>query len=73
VTLTSRLSEVYAVPKELREILENCLGEDPSPQVLNTYMPEVRRVCYTLLEGLQSKQPGAPACSRSLSVFSCVP
>jgi hypothetical protein len=56
--MTSR-SEVYAVPKDLRDILENCLGEDPSPQVLNTYMPEVRRVVYTLLQGLQSKQPGA--------------
>jgi hypothetical protein len=50
-------SEVYGVPKELREILESCLGEDPSPQVLNTYMPQVRRVLYTLLQGLQAKQP----------------
>jgi hypothetical protein len=50
-------SEIYSVPKDLREVLENCLGENPSPQVLNTYMPEVRRVIYTLLQGLQAKQP----------------
>jgi hypothetical protein len=50
-------SEIYSVPKDLREILENCLGEDPSPQVLNTFMPEVRRVLFHLYQGLQAKQP----------------
>lgn len=48
---------MFSVPKDLREILENCLGEEPTPQVLNTYMPEVRRVIYNLLQGLQAKQP----------------
>jgi hypothetical protein len=39
ITDASMHSEVYGVPKELREILESCLGEDPSPQVLKTDMP----------------------------------
>ncbi|TFK51972.1 hypothetical protein OE88DRAFT_1658715 [Heliocybe sulcata] len=50
------MSDVYAVPKELRNVLEQCLAEDPSPQVLGQYMPTVRQIIYNLLEGLKSKQ-----------------
>ena len=41
---------------DLREVLENCLGEEPSPHALDRYMPQVRRVVYELLVGLRSKQ-----------------
>ncbi|KAK1220207.1 hypothetical protein PQX77_017027 [Marasmius sp. AFHP31] len=50
------LSELYSIPKDLRTVLEQCLAEDPSPDVLNAFMPEVRRVLYRLLSGLNSKQ-----------------
>jgi len=50
------LSEIHSVPKELRTVLEQCLAEDPSPQVLAMFMPEVRQVLFKLLRGLQSKQ-----------------
>jgi hypothetical protein len=49
-------SEIYSVPKDLREVLEVCLGEDPSPDVLQRYMPEVRRILYQLYQALQKKQ-----------------
>ncbi|KZT25157.1 hypothetical protein NEOLEDRAFT_1093001 [Neolentinus lepideus HHB14362 ss-1] len=50
------MSDVYAVPKELRTVLEQCLAEDPSQQVLEQHMPTVRQILYNLLEGLKSKQ-----------------
>ncbi|OBZ66415.1 hypothetical protein A0H81_13571 [Grifola frondosa] len=49
-------SDLYSVPVELRTLLESLLAEEPSPAVLDAYMPEVRRVLYRLLEGLRSKQ-----------------
>ncbi|KAG6827828.1 hypothetical protein H0H92_010315 [Tricholoma furcatifolium] len=50
------LSDIHSIPGELRIPLEQCLGEDPSPEILESYMPEVRRVLYKLLKGLQSRQ-----------------
>ncbi|KAJ7730233.1 hypothetical protein DFH07DRAFT_174475 [Mycena maculata] len=50
------LSDIYSVPKDLRTVLEQCLAEDPSPEVLAMFMPAVRQVLVTLLRGLQSKQ-----------------
>ncbi|KAF8236703.1 hypothetical protein L208DRAFT_1251276 [Tricholoma matsutake] len=50
------LTDIHSVPQELRAVLEVCLSEDQSPQVLEQYMPEVRRVLYRLLKGLQSRQ-----------------
>ena len=47
---------MYHVPVELRTVLETCLGEDPSPQVVEQYMLDIRRVLYELLVGLRSKQ-----------------
>lgn len=49
-------SDIHSIPDELRTVLESCLGEDPSPQTLEQYMPEVRGVLYRLLKGLQSRQ-----------------
>jgi len=50
------LSEIHSVPRDLRGVLEQCLGEDPSPQALAMYMPQVRQILYTLLQGLRSRQ-----------------
>ncbi|RDB15933.1 hypothetical protein Hypma_003595 [Hypsizygus marmoreus] len=50
------LSDVHTVPQELRTVLEQCLGEDPSPAILENYMPQVRQVLYKLLKGLQARQ-----------------
>lgn len=50
------LTEIFSIPKDLREVLEVCLGEDPSPQLLQRYMPEIRRILYQLYQGLQNKQ-----------------
>ncbi|KAG7443356.1 uncharacterized protein BT62DRAFT_982073 [Guyanagaster necrorhizus] len=50
------LSDIHSIPTDLRTVLEQCLAEDPSPQALAVYMPEVRRVLYKLLKGLQAKQ-----------------
>ncbi|KZT70839.1 hypothetical protein DAEQUDRAFT_764403 [Daedalea quercina L-15889] len=52
----TRANDLIRVVVRLREVLEDCLGEDPSPQVLDRYMPQVRRVVYELLVGLRSKQ-----------------
>lgn len=45
-----------SVPDELRGILEQCLSEDASPQTLEVYLPDVRRVITKLLQGLRGKQ-----------------
>ncbi|KAF8196188.1 hypothetical protein K438DRAFT_1906292 [Mycena galopus ATCC 62051] len=50
------ISEIHSVPAELRTVLEQCLAEDPSPQVLAMFMPAVRQILVKLLRGLQSKQ-----------------
>ncbi|KAH0582504.1 hypothetical protein H2248_010447 [Termitomyces sp. 'cryptogamus'] len=50
------LSDIHSIPGELRVPLEQCLGEDPSPETLELYMPEVRRVLYKLLKGLQARR-----------------
>lgn len=41
---------------ELRNVLEQCLGEDPSPAVLARFLPQVRQAIYKLLTGLQRRQ-----------------
>ncbi|KZT07527.1 uncharacterized protein LAESUDRAFT_631990, partial [Laetiporus sulphureus 93-53] len=50
------MSDLFHVIDDLREVLENMLGEDASQQTLVLYMPHVRQVLYTLLTGLRSKQ-----------------
>lgn len=49
-------SDIHSIPNELRTVLEQCLAEDPSPDVVNAFMPAVRRVLYKLLKGLQARQ-----------------
>ncbi|KAI0045811.1 hypothetical protein FA95DRAFT_1494993 [Auriscalpium vulgare] len=51
------LSDLYSTPQDLRAVLEACLSEDPSPQVLAAYTPRVREIIYNLLQGLKKKQP----------------
>ncbi|KAJ7153470.1 hypothetical protein C8R43DRAFT_1002115 [Mycena crocata] len=50
------LSDIHSVPKELRTVLEQCLAEEPSPEVLAMFMPDVRQILFKLLRGLQSRQ-----------------
>ncbi|KIK55282.1 hypothetical protein GYMLUDRAFT_48006 [Collybiopsis luxurians FD-317 M1] len=50
------LSDIHSIPKDLRNVLEQCLAEDPSPQILAVFMPQVRQVLYRLLRGLQARQ-----------------
>lgn len=47
---------MYSIPTDLRVHLENCLGEDASPAVLEQHMPQIKRVIYRLLIGLKGKQ-----------------
>ena len=54
--LSSPLSDLIHIIVNLREVLENCLGEYPCPQTLDRYMPQVKRVVYDLLVGLRNKQ-----------------
>ncbi|KAK7015835.1 hypothetical protein VNI00_009167 [Paramarasmius palmivorus] len=50
------LSDLHSIPTDLRTVLEQCLAEDPSPEVLSLYMPQVRQVLYRVLKGLQARQ-----------------
>lgn len=50
------LSDIHNIPGELRVPLEKCLGEDPSPEALERYMPEVKHILVKLLRGLQARQ-----------------
>ncbi|EAU90902.1 hypothetical protein CC1G_02289 [Coprinopsis cinerea okayama7 len=50
------LSDIHIVPQEMRTILEVCLAEEPSPEVLDQYMPELKQTLVKLLKGLQVRQ-----------------
>ncbi|TDL23811.1 hypothetical protein BD410DRAFT_720480 [Rickenella mellea] len=50
------MSDVMSFPQAMRDILEGCLAEDASPQVLEAFQPRVRQTIAHLLHGLQSKQ-----------------
>ncbi|KAF8799217.1 hypothetical protein BYT27DRAFT_7150003 [Phlegmacium glaucopus] len=50
------MSDVHSIPGDLRVVLERCLAEDPSPEVLETFMPEIRNVFFKLLKSLHSRQ-----------------
>ncbi|KAJ3487609.1 hypothetical protein NLJ89_g11697 [Agrocybe chaxingu] len=50
------LSEIHSIPADLRDVLERCLSEEPAPEVLESFMPALRKVLYKLLKGLQSRQ-----------------
>lgn len=44
------------VPDDLRNILEQCLAEDATPENLEMYLPNVRQIITGLLQGLRGKQ-----------------
>ncbi|EMD38726.1 hypothetical protein CERSUDRAFT_112454 [Gelatoporia subvermispora B] len=50
------MDELESVPEDLRHILETCLSEDATTETLDIYLPEVRRIITSLLQGLRSKQ-----------------
>ncbi|KAF7982519.1 hypothetical protein HWV62_28130 [Athelia sp. TMB] len=50
------LSEIHSVPTDLRTVLESCLGEEPSPYILEDYMPDVRTIVWNLLRCLKMKR-----------------
>ncbi|KAJ3852795.1 actin interacting protein 3-domain-containing protein [Lentinula lateritia] len=50
------MSELMSVPDELRNILEQCLAEDATPENLEVYLPNVRQIITGLLQGLRNKQ-----------------
>src|ERR1700761_6931944 len=45
-----------SVPDDLRNVLEQCLAEDATPENLELYLPTVRQIITALLQGLRSKQ-----------------
>ena len=57
-------SDINSIPGDLRAVLERCLSEDPSPEVLDTFMPEVRHVLFNLLRGLKKQQESWQTSSR---------
>lgn len=52
----STCSELLAIPDDLRNVLEQCLAEEASPENLDLYLPNVRHIITSLLQGLRSKQ-----------------
>ncbi|KIJ65100.1 hypothetical protein HYDPIDRAFT_27824 [Hydnomerulius pinastri MD-312] len=50
------MSDLMSVPEDLREILETCLAEDANPDNLAIYLPKVRGIITSLLQGLRGKQ-----------------
>ncbi|KAL7418149.1 actin interacting protein 3-domain-containing protein [Mrakia frigida] len=50
------MHELLSVPAQLRNCLERCLADDPSPKNLERYLPEIRNTIVSLLQGLKAKQ-----------------
>ncbi|RPD54203.1 AIP3-domain-containing protein [Lentinus tigrinus ALCF2SS1-7] len=50
------MSELSNVPEDLRSVLEACLSEDATPENLEIFLPEVRKIITNLLQGLRGKQ-----------------
>ena len=48
--------ELMSVPDDLRNVLEQCLAEDATPENLEIYLPTVRQIITNLLQGLRGKQ-----------------
>lgn len=44
------------MPDDLRSVLEQCLSEDATPKNLEIYLPQVRQIITSLLQGLRTKQ-----------------
>ncbi|KAF9525165.1 actin interacting protein 3-domain-containing protein [Crepidotus variabilis] len=50
------MQELMNIPDDLRRVLEQCLAEDASPDNLELYLPSVRSIITSLLQGLRLKQ-----------------
>ncbi|KAJ7876793.1 bud site selection protein 6 [Mycena leptocephala] len=50
------MAELMTVPDDLRNVLEQCLAEDATPDNLELYLPSVRQIITNLLQGLRGKQ-----------------
>ncbi|KAJ6518749.1 actin interacting protein 3-domain-containing protein [Mycena sanguinolenta] len=50
------MTELMNVPDDLRNVLEQCLAEDATPDNLELYLPTVRQIITNLLQGLRGKQ-----------------
>jgi hypothetical protein len=50
------MDELLSVPDDLRNVLEQCLAEEPTPENLELYLPTVRQIITNLLQGLRGKQ-----------------
>lgn len=50
------MTELLSVPEDLRNVLEQCLAEDATPENLELYLPNVRQIITNLLQGLRGKQ-----------------
>ncbi|KAF8909376.1 actin interacting protein 3-domain-containing protein [Gymnopilus junonius] len=50
------MDELLSVPDDLRQVLEQCLAEDATPENLELYLPSVREIITNLLQGLRGKQ-----------------
>ncbi|RCK55887.1 Importin subunit beta-3 [Candida viswanathii] len=66
-------SDIGNVPQALRIILEAALGEAPSQENLDKFLPGIRNIIVTLLQTLKSKQAKAKAiaqerASREISI-----
>ncbi|EDK42386.1 conserved hypothetical protein [Lodderomyces elongisporus NRRL YB-4239] len=57
------VSDLGNVPQELRVILEAALGEPPSQESLDRFLPDIRNIIVTLLQNLKLKQNRAKAIS----------
>ena len=56
LTLITLYSELLSFPDELRSVLEDCLSEEASQSTLEKYLPQVRSIITSLLQGLRGKQ-----------------
>ncbi|TEB33153.1 hypothetical protein FA13DRAFT_1730910 [Coprinellus micaceus] len=50
------LSDIHSVPHEMRDVLERCLAEEPAPETLAQFMPELKAILIKLLRGLHTRQ-----------------
>ncbi|KAG8887512.1 Bud site selection protein 6, partial [Tulasnella sp. 403] len=50
------MRELRGVPEDLRNVLETALAEDATPETLERFLPEVRKIITGLLQGLRTKQ-----------------
>ncbi|KAH9912104.1 AIP3-domain-containing protein [Epithele typhae] len=48
--------ELSGVPEDLRSVLESCLSEEATTNNLEIFLPEVRKIITSLLQGLRGKQ-----------------